>query len=100
MQQDYTFMNRVITQFKQVLGVAPTGKYGNAATVDFNFAAAASSTTTYNLGTNGLIAYLYYNAYDVIIPNIFGVIPDPTTVIEKAQIYSVYDAIGIPRPAL
>lgn len=93
-------MNKVITQFKQVLGVAPTGKYGNASSVDFNFAASASTMTTYNIDLNGYIAYLYYSAYETIMPNIFTSPPASTTELEKEQIYSVYDAIGVPRPVL
>ena len=100
MQQDYTFMNKVITQFKQVLGVAPTGKYGNASSVDFNFAASASTMTTYNIDLNGYIAYLHKSESETIMTNIFATPPAPTTALEKELIYTVYDALGVPRPVL
>ena len=99
-QEDYTFMNKIITQFRQVLGVVPVGKYGASTYVDFKYAATATSTDDVSLSINGLIAYLYSSAYNTSIPDIFKTPPDPTTPLEKEQIYSVYDALNIPRPSL
>ena len=99
-QKDYVFMNKVITQFQQILGVVPTGKYGAQTYMDFNYSGIARSVDTISLTIDGLIAYLYYNAYGVGIPDIFSSPPASTTDIEKQQIYSVYDAINVPRPSL
>jgi len=99
-QQDYLFMNKIITQFKQVLGVVPAGKYGAQTYFDLNFGGIASSVDNISLELNGLIAYLYYSAYGSAMPDIFAV-PLPTlTQLEKDQIYAVYDAINVPRPIL
>jgi hypothetical protein len=99
-QQDYVFMNKIITQFKQVLGIVPGGKYGAGTSFDFNYAGSALSTDKIDLSINGLIAYLYSSVYGTTIPDIFTVPPAATTQLEKDQIYTVYDALNIPRPSL
>jgi hypothetical protein len=99
-QQDYVFMNKIITQFKQVLGIVPAGNYGAKSSLDFNYSATAESTDKFSLTLNGLIAYLYSVGYGTVIPDIFKSPPAPTTQLEKDQIYSVYDALNMPRPSL
>jgi hypothetical protein len=99
-QQDYVFMNKIITQFKQVLGVVPVGKYGAQTYFDLNFSAVASSVDNVSLELNGLIAYLYFSVYGTNIPDIFRSPLPILTQLEKDQIYTVYDAINVPRPNL
>jgi len=99
-QQDVLFMNKIIRQFQQILGIVPVGKYGADTQLNFNYAAAAQSTDSISLSINGLIAYLYSSVYGTTIPSIFTVPPAPTTQLEKEQIYTVYDALNIPRPSL
>lgn len=99
-QQDYLFMNKIITQFKQVLGVVPAGKYGAQTHFDLNFSGIASSIDNISLELNGLIAYLYYSVYATSMPDIFNSPLPELTELEKDQIYSVYDAINVPRPNL
>jgi hypothetical protein len=99
-QHDYTFLNKVITQFQQVLGVVPDGKYGAMTYVDFNFQGTATRMDKATVGLEGLIIYLYFSVYGTDMPNIYTAPIPVLTNIEKTQIYSVYDAINVPRPSL
>ena len=99
-RKDYSFMNKIITQFQQVLATAPSGKYGAETIMNFNFQGEAISIDKISLTINGFISYLYFSAYQTQIPNIFASPPEPTTNTEKLQIYSVYDSIGVTRPNL
>jgi hypothetical protein len=99
-QHDYKFLNKIITQFQQVLGVVPDGKYGALIYVDFNFQGTATRMDKATVGLEGLIIYLYYAAYGSDMPNIYSPPFPVLTDIEKTQIYSIYDAINVPRPSL
>jgi hypothetical protein len=93
-------MNKIITQFQQVLGIVPVGKYGAETYMNFNYEGQAISTDNVALTINGFIAFLYFSAYQTQMPNIFADPPALTTDIEKSQIYSVYDSLQITRPNL
>jgi hypothetical protein len=93
-------MNKIITQFQQVFGVVPAGKYGASTSMNFNFEGTAKTEDTVSLSIHGLIAYLYFNAYGTKMPDIYADPPEATTDQEKDQIYAVYDAINVPRPSL
>ena len=99
-RKDYSFMNKIITQFQQVLATAPSGKYGADTNMNFNFQGEAISIDKISLTINGFISYLYCSAYQTRMPNIFADPPEATTNIQKLQIYSVYDSMGITRPNL
>jgi len=91
-------LNQLIGQVRQVFGAVPTGRYGAATSMDFIFEGTARSQDNVSLSISGLVAYLYYQAYGTRIPNIFATPRPPITDLERTQIYSVYDAINVPRP--
>ena len=87
------FLKTIIGHFTKLVSVAPPGKFGEKIDLNLEYTSQVSTVESTVLNFNGLVQYLYIKVYGKAIPT------TPSNN-EKEQIYSIYDALKVPRPIL
>lgn len=90
---DYKFLYTIMDNFKKLLLTVPFGNYGGSLYSTLQFKGSAIKAENVLLSIDGLIAYLYFKAFDSPFPK------NPTQE-EINKLYSVYDALKISRPVI
>jgi|UniRef100_A0A6C0LEU8 hypothetical protein len=94
--KEYGFLKNFLQYYMNLLQNAPSGNNGGNLTTPIQFDAKASLIDNVLLDIEGIVAYIYYQAFNIIMPSIRGNV----TQIEADNIYSIYDALGATRPIL
>lgn len=90
---DYKFLYTIIDNFKKLLMTVPFGKFGGSLYSTLDFKGTALKAENVLLSLDGLISYLYFKAYDTPFPK------NPTK-LDIQKLYTVYDALKLPRPVI
>jgi hypothetical protein len=95
-KQDYSFLIYIIDYYVSIIKTNPSGNYGGTMKVGMEFFASVNSIDTLLLTIEGVVAFIYYETYKLIMPSILV----PMTYLEASRIYEIYDVMGIDRPTL
>jgi hypothetical protein len=94
--KEYEFLKNVLQFYINVLNTAPSGNNGGNLTTPIQFDGKASLIDNVLLDIEGIVAYIYYQAFNISMPSIRS----DVTQTEADNIYSIYDALGATRPIL
>ena len=75
---------------------APSGNNGGNLITPVQFNAEARAIDNVLLDIEGIVAYIYYNVFNVAMPPLSGGV----TSTQANNIISIYDALGASRPSL
>lgn len=94
--REYGFLQNFLQFYMNLLNNAPSGNNGGNLTTPIQFDGRASLIDNVLLDIEGLVAYIYYQAFNIVMPSIRG----DVTQGEADNIYAIYDALGATRPIL
>ena len=94
--QEYNFLKNVLKFYMDLLHKAPSGNNGGNLITPIQFDAEARAIDNVLLDIEGIVAYIYYNVFNVAMPSLSGGV----TSTEANNIISIYDALGAARPSL
>lgn len=93
---DYTFLIYMIDHYVSIIQSNPSGNYGGTMKVAMEFAASVNSIDSLLLSIEGIVAFVYFETYNLIMPSILV----PVTNLQASRIYEIYDAMNVQRPTL
>jgi len=94
--KEYEFLKNFLQYYMNLLNNAPSGNNGGNLTTPIQFDGRASLIDNVLLDIEGIVAYIYYQAFNSVMPQIRGNV----TQTEADNIYAIYDALGATRPIL
>jgi expansin (peptidoglycan-binding protein) len=94
--QEYNFLRNVLKFYMDLLHKAPSGNNGGNLITPIQFDANARAIDDILLNIEGIVAFIYYGAYQQSMPSITG----PVSQAQANNIYAIYDALGATRPIL
>jgi hypothetical protein len=94
--KEYNFLKNVLQFYMSLLQNAPSGNNGGNLITPIQFDAEARAVDNVLLDIEGIVAYIYYNVFNIAMPPLSGGV----TSTEAANIISIYDALGAARPSL
>ena len=94
--KEYIFLKNFLQYYMNLLNNAPSGNNGGNLTTSIQFDGKASLIDNVLLDIEGIVAYIYYQAFNIAMPSI----RDDVTQTQADNIYSIYDALGATRPIL
>jgi hypothetical protein len=94
--QEYNFLRNILQFYINLLDKAPSGNNGGNLITPVQFNAEARAVDNVLLDIEGIVAYIYYNVFNVAMPSLSGGV----TSTEANNIISIYDALGAARPSL
>lgn len=95
-KQDYIFLTYIIDHYVSIIQTNPSGNYGGTMKIAVEFLANANDIQTYLLNIEGIVAFVYYETYNLKMPSITGNV----SYLEASRINEIYDVMEITRPTL
>ena len=94
--QEYNFLRNVLKFYMDLLHKAPSGNNGGNLITPIQFDANARAVDDILLNIEGIVAFIYYGAYQQPMPSISSQVSQT----QATNIYAIYDALGASRPIL
>jgi hypothetical protein len=94
--KDYIFLRDILGYYITLLNKAPSGNNGGNLITPIQFDARASIIDNILLDIEGIVAYIYFGAFNSAMPSI----KNGVTQTEADNIYTIYDLLGALRPIL
>ena len=93
---DYLFLKDMILHYRYLLTNAPSGNNGGNLVTTIEFNAKASALENVLLDIEGIVAYIYYGAFQLVMPALSG----PVSQSQANNIIAIYNALGATPPTL
>ena len=93
---DYLFLKDMILHYRYLLTNAPSGNNGGNLVTAIEFNARASALENVLLDIEGIVAYIYYGAFQESMPSLIGQVSQS----EANNIIAIFNALGANPPTL
>ena len=93
---DYRFLQTLVQYYMKLLTTAPSGNNGGTLISTIQFNASANAVENVLLDIQGIVAYIYYGAFQQPMPPLSGTV----TQAQANNIIAIYNALGASPPVL
>lgn len=94
--KSYQLLNSMLGHYITIIGTQPQEIYGGSLRTQLEFEASVDLTENVLLDISGIVAIVYLGSFSEPMPSLLTTV----TQLQAVRILSIYDTMGVPRPAL